>query len=265
MGLAGDVNTTKNVNVGASILRQTVKDAGYTYTTAYGNFAYTGVNWGKQDQHRLVFGLQAGVIDRRFDMSKLNFGDQWNPSTGYVPGSTSGEALSRTSSTSLDAGAGVLYFDATPGKKANFYGGFSVAHLTRPEDRFSASGDAKMPVRYTIHSGIRVQLSDIVSLTPNALYMKQGTAEEKVLGAYAQIKAAPETDLLLGANYRFEDAFSPYLGLNYKNMLLGASYDVNSSDLGKMTGNGNSFEISLSITGRKRAKTSEVDFVCPRL
>ncbi|ANE53713.1 PorP/SprF family type IX secretion system membrane protein [Flavisolibacter tropicus] len=264
-GLSVDVNTNKNINLGASILRQTVKDAGYTYTTAYGNVAYTGVKWGKMDQHRLTFGLQAGVIDRRFDVSKLSFGDQWNPTTGYVPGTASGEALSRTSSSSLDVGAGVLYFDATPGKKANFYGGFSVSHLTRPEDRFSASGDARMPMRYTVHSGIRIQLSDVVSLTPNALYMKQGTAEEKMLGAYAQLKAAPGTDLLLGANYRFQDAISPYVGFTYKNMLLGASYDVNSSDLGKMTKGGNSFEISLSITGRKRAKTEEVDFVCPRL
>jgi type IX secretion system PorP/SprF family membrane protein len=263
-GLAVDFNTDKNVNLGASILRQTVKDGGYTYTTAYGNFAYTGVRWGKQEYNRLVFGLQAGLIERRFDPSKLTFGDQWNPVTGYNPGS-SAEVLSRTSTSSFDAGAGVLYFDATPGKKANFYGGFSVSHLTRPSDQFSASGDARIPVRYTVHGGIKLQLSDVVSLTPNVLYLKQGTAQEKMVGAYAQMKAAPETDLLLGANYRFDDAISPYLGFTYKNMLLGASYDVNTSDLARMTGHANSFEISLSFTGRKKAKTTEVEFVCPRL
>src|SRR5215203_2490563 len=54
-GLAVDFNTDKNVNLGASLLRQTVKDGGYAYTTAYGNFAYTGVQWGPQQHHRLVF------------------------------------------------------------------------------------------------------------------------------------------------------------------------------------------------------------------
>ena len=264
-GLAVDFNTNKNVNLGASILRQTVKDAGYTYTTAYGNFAYTGVKWGAQDYHRLVFGLQAGVIDRRFDASKMNFGDQWNPVTGYDPGNPTAEVVNIESNTSFDAGAGVLYFDAQPGKKANFYGGFSVSHLTRPEDRFSAYGDSRIPVRYTLHSGVRIKLSETVNITPNALYMKQGSAQEKMVGAYAQLKAAPETDLLFGANYRINDAFSPYLGFTHKNMMLGASYDINTSDLGRLAGNANSFEISLSFTGRKKAKTEEIDFICPRL
>jgi hypothetical protein len=48
-------------------------------------------------------------------------------------------------------------------------------------------------------------------------------------------------------------------------MVLGASYDVNASDLGKMARGSNSFEISLSFIGRKSTKTPEVEFVCPRL
>lgn len=264
-GLAFDLNTNKNVNIGASVLRQSVKEGGYSYTTAYGNFAYTGVKWGKQLYHRMVFGLQAGFIQRRFDPSKLSFADQWNPITGYDPGNPTGEVLSRTSASSFDAGAGVLYFDAEPGKKMNFYGGFSASHLTRPTDQFSSEGDARIPVRLTFHGGVRIRLSDVVSLTPNVLYMRQGTAQEKMLGAYAQLKAATETDLLLGANYRFADSYSPYLGFMHKNMLLGVSYDINNSDLGQLAGKANSFEISLSFTGRKKAKTPETEFVCPRL
>jgi hypothetical protein len=69
----------------------------------------------------------------------------------------------------------------------------------------------------------------------------------------------------LGANYRFNDAVSPYVGFTYKNMVLGASYDVNTSELGRMTRGTNSFEISLSFIGRKALKTPEVEFVCPAL
>ena len=71
--------------------------------------------------------------------------------------------------------------------------------------------------------------------------------------------------MLIGANYRFEDAISPFFGFTYKNMMLGASYDINSSDLGKLVNGSNSFEISLSIIGKKSTKTPEVEFVCPRL
>jgi type IX secretion system PorP/SprF family membrane protein len=264
-GLSAEFTTNKNVNIGASVLNQTAGNGGYNYTTAYGNFAYTGARFGANQTHRLVFGIQAGMIQRRFDRSKLTFGDQWNPVTGYNPGAPSSEVLSRTSASSLDVGAGVMYFDATPGKKSNLFVGFAVSHLTQPVDQFSASGDAKLPIRYTAHAGMRFSLSPVFSLTPNLLYLKQGSAEEKMVGAYASYRAATDLDLMIGANYRFDDAISPFLGFAYKNMVLGASYDVNTSDLGKMAHGSNSFEISLSFIGKKIAKTPEIEFVCPRL
>jgi hypothetical protein len=84
-------------------------------------------------------------------------------------------------------------------------------------------------------------------------------------GAYATLRANSETELLAGANYRFKDAVAPFLGLNYKNFVLGFSYDVNTSDLGKAVSGTNSFEVSISFVGRKSYKSNEQHFVCPRL
>lgn len=264
-GLAVDFTTDNNINFGASVLNQKAGNGGYNYTTGYGNVAYTGAKFGKGLTKRLVFGIQAGIIQRRFDRNKLTFGDQWNPITGYNPGNPSADVLTRSSASAFDAGAGVMYFDAEPGKKSNIFMGFSVSHLTRPEDKFSASGNEKIPMRFTGHAGVRFTLSEVFSLTPNLLYLKQGTASEKMIGAYATYKAAPGVDVMLGANYRFEDAISPFFGFTYKNLVLGASYDVNTSDLGKLANGSNSFEISLSFIGRKATKTPEIEFVCPRL
>jgi hypothetical protein len=120
-------------------------------------------------------------------------------------------------------------------------------------------------MRYTFHAGVRLSLSERFSVTPNVLYLSQGTATEKMIGAYGQYRAADDLSVLLGANYRFEDALSPFFGFTFKNMMLGASYDVTTSDLGKMVNGANSFEISLSIIGKKQTKTPAVEFVCPRL
>lgn len=263
-GLSADFTTESNINFGASLMHQEAGNGGYQYTTGYVNLAYTGVKFGTGDFQRLTFGFQGGIIQRRFDRSKMTFGDQWNPVTGYNPGNPTQDVLNRTSATAFDLGAGVLYFDANPAKKANFYAGFSAAHLTKPQDKFSATGTAEIPVRYTVHSGIRLALSDNFSLTPNALYLRQGTAEEKMVGAYAQVKAAP-VDLLFGANYRFDDAFVPYVGFSYRNLTLGASYDITTSDLSRMARGSNSFELSLSYFGRKKVKTPEAEFICPAL
>jgi len=264
-GVSAEFTTEKNINYGVSVLNQTAGNGGYNYTTAYGNVAYTGARFGPNQTKRLVFGIQAGVIQRKFDRSKLTFGDQWNPITGYNPGNPSLDVLTRTTAASFDAGAGVMYFDAEPGKKSNLFAGFSVSHLTKPEDRFSATGDEKIPMRFTGHAGMRFSISDNFSITPNVLYLRQGSAQEKMVGAYAQYKVTADTDIMLGANYRFEDAFSPFFGFTYKNFVLGASYDVNTSDLGKMANGSNSFEISLSFIGRKATRTPEIEFVCPRL
>jgi hypothetical protein len=70
---------------------------------------------------------------------------------------------------------------------------------------------------------------------------------------------------MAGANYRFADALSPFLGFSHKKFVLGLSYDINTSELSKLAKGSNSFEISLSISGKKNLKTPEVEFVCPRL
>lgn len=264
-GIAVDFKTNKDANFGASILNQKAGDGGYNYTTAYANGAYTGVRFGADESKRVVIGIQIGMIQRRFNPQKLTFGDQWNPITGYNPSNQTADVLQAKSSSSFDAGFGVLYYDAKPGKKANIFGGFSVAHLTSPKDQFSATGDEKIPARYTGHAGVRLAVSESFSLTPNILYLRQGTASEKMIGAYGQLRASPGTDFMLGANYRFEDAITPFAGYTWKNMVLGLSYDVNISDLGKLANGSNGFEISLSFIGRKSVKTPEAEFVCPRL
>ena len=264
-GVSADFNTNKNAAFGLSVLNQRAGDGGFNYTTAYASMAYSGVRFGAGGFKRLNMGFQLGMIQRRFDVSKMSFGEQWNPSTGYNPGAGSGESLSKTSATSFDAGVGVMYYDAQPGKKANLFAGVSASHITRPTDQFSATGDAKIPVRYTGHAGLRIMINEVASITPNILYMRQGSAEEKMVGAYLQMNVAEDADFMIGANYRIKDAISPYIGVYVKEFLIGASYDVNTSDLGKMAKGSNSFELSLSYIFKRAEKTPEVKFICPRL
>jgi type IX secretion system PorP/SprF family membrane protein len=262
-GVSFDMNTNNSISFGGSIMNLKAGDAGYSYLTAYASASYSGIRFGINKTQRVVFGMQAGVVNRKFDPSKFTTSENWT-NTGFQPGLTS-ENLTRTSSAMFDMGAGALYIDGTPNKKTNFYGGLAVSHLTQPEDDFIKDADAKLPMRLTLHGGLRVVVNDNWSITPNFLFLSQGTAKETMLGAYAQVKASEEADFLFGANYRFGDAFAPYIGYYYKNFVLGASYDVNMSDLGKTAKGANSFEISLSFISKKKYKAEEEHFICPRL
>jgi type IX secretion system PorP/SprF family membrane protein len=265
-GISADVVTNKNVNFGGAVLQQKAGTGGYKYLTANLSIAYTGIRFGTEGYKRVVFGINAGIVDRRFDRSKFQTGSQWTSSGGFNPALPINDNINSLSSTVFDASAGVVYYDAEPGKKANIFGGFSASHLTQPVDAFTNGGvKGKLPIRYTLHAGVKLTLSDVLSLVPNALFLSQGTAQEKMIGAYSQIKASDNFDFLLGANYRFDDALAPFAGFFYKNLTLGVSYDVNTSELGKSIGNANSFEISLSYTFKRSREAAGRNFVCPRL
>jgi len=173
-GLSMDVATNKNLNFGANFMNQTAGDAGYKYLNAYGSIAYSGIRFGQDNNQQITAGMQVGLLSRRFDPAKFQFGDQWNPITGYNPGATTADFIAQPSSSVLDIGAGISYFDATPDRKANFFGGVAAFHLTRPEDPFvSNATKATLPVRYTFHAGARITLSEVASITPNILYLQQ--------------------------------------------------------------------------------------------
>jgi len=120
-------------------------------------------------------------------------------------------------------------------------------------------------MRYVVHGGVSFNISDRARIVPHALYMHQGSATEVMLGTYVQLNVNEETDLMAGAYYRFNDAIAPYVGFDWKNFVVGVSYDVNASKLGAMQRNVNSFEISFSYIKRSKNKNA-VEFIpCPRL
>ncbi len=264
-GFSADIKSEKNMNFGVNILKLTA-GAGYSYLSTNFSASYSGVRFDDAGYKRLVFGLQMGMMNRKFDASMFQFGSQWNPINGYNPSSASNETFANVTSSVLDISTGAVYYDADPNKMANVFVGFSFAHLTEPKSSFgSQSLEQKLPLRYTIHGGLRLTFSDFISVVPNFVYLKQGNATEKMLGAYAQMSGPSGVDLLLGANYRLKDAIVPYLGLSFKSLVLGYSYDLNNSELSKSVGNVGSSEISLSYVFKKSKTLGEKNFICPRL
>jgi type IX secretion system PorP/SprF family membrane protein len=267
VGLSADFTTNKNLAFGVSLMNQTAGEGGYRYLNGYATVVYNGIRFGTDKNQVISIGLQGGFFTRNFDRSKFQFGDQWNPVTGYDPGTATGDVISLKSSSVFDAGGGISYSDGRFDRKVNFFGGFAAFHLTNPVESFVTAGSSNtkafVPRRYVVHAGARIQVNDNLSVTPNALFMKQGTAQEKMLGVFGQVRANDYTDFLLGLNYRFDDAVSPYVGVAFQGFVVGASYDVNASDLGKSATGTNSLELSLTYIGRKSGKPLRY-LSCPR-
>ncbi|WP_078670324.1 PorP/SprF family type IX secretion system membrane protein [Chitinophaga eiseniae] len=266
-GVSVDAATDKNIGVGLNVLNMSAGDAGYNFFNAMANVSYTGVRFGQTKTSQIVFGIQAGVINRRVDPAKFQTGSQYKPTIGFDPSIANGENVTTTSSTVFDAGAGAMFFDGNPNHMLNPFVGFAAAHLTGPKDPFSGGTgeEKKLPVRYLVHGGTKIKINDAVSLTPTGLYMRQGNAEEIVAGMYAQLLVNPEFDFLVGGNYRFNDAVIPFAGFHFKGFVLGLSYDTNTSNMRRLVNGSQSFEVSLSFISRKRRVLNEEYFICPRL
>jgi type IX secretion system PorP/SprF family membrane protein len=267
-GLSFDTRTNKNLALGIQMQNQSAGDGGFNYFNASASFAYTGVKFGTDNNRRMVFAMQVGLLNRRVDQAKFKWGEQWNPITGYNASNPVTENFAASSATTLDVGAGVLYYDAATDKKTNVFGGLSVYHLNKPKDPIISSQSTALntiPMRYVLHGGVCFNISDRARIIPHALYMQQGTAREEMIGTYAQLNVNEETDFMVGVYYRINDAIAPYVGFDWRNFIVGLSYDVNASKLGNMSRNVNSFELSLSYV--KRSGTRSIfDFIhCPRL
>jgi len=72
-----------------------------------------------------------------------------------------------------------------------------------------------------------------------------------------------ESDLLFGSNYRVDDSAIAFLGIHIKSMVIGLSYDFNTSGLNRATNSRGGLELSVSFTSRKGIIGP--NFFCPRL
>ena len=262
VAVSADFRATDKVGLGFSILDQSAGDHSYNYLTFHGSFSY-GITVSADGNQRISFGLQAGIINRSFDINKLQFGDQYNPITGYDPNMGSFETFPTTNSTVFDANAGIFYYDGNPLSTVNAFGGVSVAHLSRPKDAFSANGQGKIPIRYDIHGGLRIKVSDGFDLVPNALYISQQNTNIKALGAYSEFKLQNDNGFILGVLERFNDATSVDVGYHVNSLIIGTSYDINTTSLQRATNGRGGLELSLSYVFHKRVQEPEP--VCPRL
>jgi type IX secretion system PorP/SprF family membrane protein len=261
-GLTADMRTSRKMNFGGNILRETAGNGGYQLINGYASLAYTGLRFGNEGNQHVVLGMQAGFISKRIDPTKFQMEDQWNEVTGYSEAHPTNETFTNTTSMVFDMGAGALYYDATREKTSNIYFGVAAFHINSPSDPFLSKVGSEIPMRFVVHGGINVQLSPALIMVPNFLYMKQGTSDEKMLGGYFQVTANEMTDFMFGGNYRFKDAVSPFAGITHNNLTLGVTYDVNTSRLGKLVGGTGSVEFTLSYLFKN---PEEIDYVkCPR-
>ncbi len=228
---------------------------------------------GLEKQHHISLGVQAALVQKSVNFSKLVFGDQIDLSQpdAYLP---TQENLQNADLTYPDFNAGLLY-SGKASENAMVYAGVSYFHLTRPVEKFTGQ-NVSADVR--IHSRINGYIGGQLNLNPNTvaylstMYQQQGSAYELLIGGAVGFVLNPYNDedhnnttLYLGAWYRYGDAIAPYVGFEFGKWQLGFAYDVTLSGMNQINNGQGALEMSAIYNGvidkivRKR-----YNFSCPK-
>lgn len=236
----------------------------YNVLQVLGSLSYA-VPVDDQRYHNLSFGLQLGFNQKRLEYQLLTFDSQWSTANGgsFDRSAQNYENISSGVFFQEVANFGALYYYAKQQTRINPFAGFSIFNLTKPKDSFLGQ-DTRLPRRYYLHLGTRINATEIFYFIPKLLIYKQSNIVQQTYAVDAGYYFKGERFYALaGYTFRVNDASIVYVGLKKDNYIFKFSYDFNVSNLRGVTKTRGAYEISITWLGKKE-KSSEVKN-CPRL
>lgn len=254
MSAWGDVKVFRDrfesgwMGIGGSLMKDVAGSGNLSATHATATIAYhqmLGYN------SLLSGGFGLAYVNKRVDVNKLTFDNQWNGKFFDVT-IPSNEPFTNTSVSYLDLQMGLNYaYFASD----NFYfnAGVSIMHINTPRESFfdPTVSNATLSRRYTGFVNASIKLQDLWIVNPNVYVSKMGTAWEAVLGfnANRNLSGDGEKQMVFGLYYRNNDAIIPMLGYEVNDLKVIASYDATISSLRNLNGGRGAYEISLIKSG----------------
>lgn len=213
------------------------------------NFASAGTAFHKgldeEGYHQIGAAFQVTYANMLINTQGLKFLDQLTTS-GFTNVTEEVFDNSRLTNRYVDFNAGVLYNGSTTDDN-NFYFGVSMYHINRPKQSFTGAYFILNP-RTSIHGGGYFPVGQNNTVHVSAIHSMQGKASETLFGGAYQFRLSEDykpTSFYVGSWMRLGDAVIPYVGLESGSFRLGATYDVNISELKTASNSRGGIEISL--------------------
>jgi type IX secretion system PorP/SprF family membrane protein len=264
--LQSKVPTGDRLGVGIMAMSDRVADGlmtnnHFTISTAYHKA------FDKAGNYSIGIGLQGAYAQRSINGNKIVLNDQLDQFGQFSRSSTdAAKGVAGLRRNYFDASAGII-FKARINDKHQFYIGTSAYHLAAPKVTFMDNVNLTVPLRLSINAAYEAKVGDMVSLSLLGLFTKQEQASETVVGAIATIgRSYREYDktpiFYAGVLYRLEDAFIPYIAVEYYDIRFGFSYDYNTSALSAATNGQGGIEASIVYLLRI-PPNKKIQYLCP--
>jgi type IX secretion system PorP/SprF family membrane protein len=196
-------------------------------------------------------GFSVGYTQKRIDITKLTFDDQWNGVffDANIP-SFEPFATNQVSYVDLQAGINYAYFASE-----NFYfnAGVSVMHINTPRETFfdASVSNNEISRRYNVFLNASVKVVDTWILNPNVYVSMVGNSREILAGINANRDLGDNgaRQLIMGVYYRNNDAIIPLFGYQINDLKMTFNYDATISTLSKSNLTRGAYEISIVKSG----------------
>ncbi|OFY62822.1 MAG: hypothetical protein A3H98_02445 [Bacteroidetes bacterium RIFCSPLOWO2_02_FULL_36_8] len=238
------VKTASNnfIGIGGSAFIDKAGDSGFK-TTQF-NFAFSyDQTFSSSPLHRndrkttqtVSLGMMAGYGQVSIDPSGLIFDSQFDGRN--LNNNLPGESLPLYQFFYPDISLGFLWSLTTKYiiDQFDLYLGGAWYHLNFPNRSFMGNNGAFLYPKYVVHAGSQFKLNDRIYFLPTAVYFLQGPSTELMGGTYIKYVINPSVltkpSFYAGAWYRLQDAWTVGIKFYYDNIIVGYSYDINSSDL----------------------------------
>lgn len=206
--------------------------------------------------NNLHFGIQGGRTTKGFDNADVSFPEQWDNPNGVFDPKLPYTGPGAEKKSYFDFNAGVVW-----GRKFGKFEpevGLALFHFNYPKETIIGSDQGRLPMRKVFHGGGKIILTEKFFLMPNLLVMTHKKAQDFIEGANLAYRLPKNPANIhfayAGLEFRNEikrnnDAVIGIIGVQFKRMNVGVSYDVNVSDLQAATNNRGGFEVSLIYVG----------------
>lgn len=250
------------VGVGGMILADKAGSGSLVSNKAYASVAYHQLlGYGSL----LSAGFNLGYAEKRINASKLKFPDQFDGK--FFDGTRATNVVlsdSKTAYFDMQVGLNYAYF---PTENIYLNAGYSIHHVNKPRETFFNDKTAvgEIPMRQIAFANAILKVSSDIIINPNIYYTTQANSFEIVGGLRANYNLAAngETQLILGAYYRYKDAIIPVAGLVVKDYEFSFSYDATTSSLKNYNGGKGALEFSVIKKGVYRTG-GERQTLCPK-
>jgi type IX secretion system PorP/SprF family membrane protein len=239
-----DLESQNPINVGIQMMNDKSMQGAFKSNYLMATTSYH-VNIDYDGKQSIGIGLSGSYGNRRIDFSSISFDRQFT-SGGFDLSLPSGETILKNLKPYGSIGAGVLYQFKDQETGTFFDIGLSGYHLNKPKQSVLNDNSEIVPIRYSAQASFQTYLGETALINIKGLYQNQASVSY-ILGGLSIATLIGESKDMVGAGiwYRSKDAFSPYLFTEFRNFMLGITYDITTSALKPGSRPARSLEFSL--------------------